>query len=99
MVHTAQSLDSLKPTQLRELSATLLKKLEKQDAKLAKQTLELAQQQTLYQSLKAEHTELMGSLTDKERELLFSQIKVDQLTSFHSRATGFRFFWHIKSRG
>ena len=80
MVHTAQSLDSLKPTQLRELSATLLKKLEKQDAKLAKQTLELAQQQTLYQSLKAEHTELMGSLTDKERELLFSQIKVDQLT-------------------
>ena len=38
------------------------------------------QHQIVYEALKAEHTELMSTLTDNDKELLYRQVKIDQLT-------------------
>ena len=87
MVHTAESINNLNATQLRELTLSLISQIQqkeneesKLDLMLAAQQKELSAKQEEYEALKAEHTELMSTLTDNDKELLYRQVKIDQLT-------------------
>ena len=87
MVHTAESINNLNATQLRELTLSLISQIQqkeseesKLDLMIAAQQEELSAKQEEYEALKAEHTELMSTLTDNDKELLYRQVKIDKLT-------------------
>ena len=81
MVHTAESINNLNATQLRELTLSLISQIQQKESEeskfdlmLAAQQEELSAKQSEYEALKAEHSELMSTLTDNERELFYRQV-------------------------
>jgi hypothetical protein len=80
MVHTAESINNLNATQLRELTLSLISQIQQKESEESKLDLMIVAQQEEYKAFMAEHSELMSTLTDNDKELLYRQVKIDKLT-------------------